>query len=658
MKKLLTLALICLFHMGFSQKPPAKFGGVSKEEVEMKVYEADTSAAAVKLLDYGESQISYNQAVGFTLTFDRLIRIKILKKDGYDWANHEIPLYSQGSSDEKVVSLKAITYNLVDGKVVETKLKKDGIFDEKRTDNLNIRKITMPDVKEGSVVEIAYSVSSDFWTNLEDWAFQTSIPIIWSEYRVRIPEYFSYDKYMQGYVGLAVRDETSMPITITVDSRDNQILNLQEDRMRYVAKDVPAFKEEPFITTPKDYISRINFELAYVKMPNQPIKAYLGTWDDINKTYWEDTEFGGQINGNNFLKSTVSEITAGQTAPEQKIGAIYNYVKQNVSWDGNYRKYVSTPLKKVLDEKKGSSAEINFLLASMLEKAGFDVSPVLVSTRNHGFVRQSIPVASQFNNVICLVRVDGKSILLDASSRYLPAGVLPENCLNGNGLVISKTGYSWAPLESLTKSKVVVTSMFTLSEDESLVGKVGYERTGYDAQRNRNRYFVDGEEKYLKDLSDSREWEITKSEFINAKEIDMPFKEEHEFQIQDNITSSADILYIDPFISGKMEENVFKLEERAYPVDFGSPFERTYLVKVTIPDGYEVEELPESKLFMLPDKGARYVYSANRIGNAINITSTLQVNKSIFAQTEYPNLREFYNQIVAKQSEMIVLKKK
>jgi hypothetical protein len=36
----------------------------------------------------------------------------------------------------------------------------------------------------------------------------------------------------------------------------------------------------------------------------------------------------------------------------------------------------------------------------------------------------------------------------------------------------------------------------------------------------------------------------------------------------------------------------------------------------------------------------------------------MSINKTLFAQDEYPNLREFYNQVVAKQDEQIVLKKK
>ncbi len=657
MKNLLTLALVCLITISYAQKPPAKFGGVSKEEVAMNVYEQDTSAAAVKLMDFGESLMSYNQTVGFTLTFDRLIRIKILKKEGYDWANLEIPLYHQGSRDEKVIALKGITYNLVDGKVVETKLRKDGIFDEKRDENVNLHKVTMPDVQEGSVIEIAYTVSSEFWTNLEDWSFQTTIPVVWSEYRLRIPEYFSYDKYMQGYIGLAEKEETSAPINFVLDSRSNETLSLQEKRMRYVAKNVPAFKPEPFITTASDYLSQINFELAYVRLPNQPIKPYMGTWDDICKTFWEDTEFGGQIKGNNFLKSTVAEITAGLTSPEQKIGAIYSYVKQNVSWDGTYRRYVATPLRKVLEEKKGSTAEINFLLASMLEKADFEVYPVLLSTRSHGFLREGIPVASQFNNVICMVKIEGKQLLLDASVKYLPAGILPQNCLNGTGLVVSKERASWVKLETSTRSKVLVSAEFTIT-DELLKGKIGFERTGYDAQKYRYQYFVDGEEKYLESLNKAKQWEISESVFVDAKEIEMPFKEEHQFELSDRLTSAGDMYYVDPFITEKMEENIFKLENREYPVNFGSPFEKIYMAKITIPEGYEVDELPESKVLMLPENGARYIYSVSQIGNDINIMSNLSVNKSIFNQMEYPNLREFYNQVVAKQAELVVLKKK
>lgn len=60
----------------------------------------------------------------------------------------------------------------------------------------------------------------------------------------------------------------------------------------------------------------------------------------------------------------------------------------------------------------------------------------------------------------------------------------------------------------------------------------------------------------------------------------------------------------------------------------------------------------------MPENAARYTYSVAQNGNIISLTSMFHINKSLFTQLEYPYLREFYNQVVAKQAEQIVLKKK
>lgn len=77
-----------------------------------------------------------------------------------------------------------------------------------------------------------------------------------------------------------------------------------------------------------------------------------------------------------------------------------------------------------------------------------------------------------------------------------------------------------------------------------------------------------------------------------------------------------------------------------------------------MPDGYQVDELPQAKVLSLPSNTGRFTYSVTQAGNLLNVISNFQINKSIFTQEEYPGLREFYNQVVAKQAEQIVLKKK
>ena len=216
----LGLQLALLFHVVLAQKPPVKFGEVTKEELMMTAYDKDSSAAAVILADYGTSAIIYRQNIGFSLDFERTTRIKILTKDGLKWGDFSVPLYKKGNVDEKISALKAITYNLEDGKIVESKLKNDGIFKENADANHDFIKFTCPNVREGSVIEVTYKVNTpaEFLFNFQDWYFQSTIPTVVSEYRAQIPEYFMYDKYTQGYISLSVADETREPNTIRLTS--------------------------------------------------------------------------------------------------------------------------------------------------------------------------------------------------------------------------------------------------------------------------------------------------------------------------------------------------------------------------------------------------------------------------------------------------------
>lgn len=656
-----------------AQKPPLKFGDVSLEEVKMDRYEPDSSAAAVVLADYGESEVQYNQSQGFVLLFERTKRTKILTKDGYDHGNFEILLYT-GNPEyrEKLSGLKVVTYNLVDGKIAETKASNDAIFQESYNEDFDLVKVAAPNVKEGSVIEITYKIQSQYIINLQDWQFQSTIPVVWSEYRTRIPDFFKYEKYMQGYIVAHIHEEKTIPKTLTLNYKsrtggagfsaavtnyEQEKINYNEQYLRLVAKDVPAFKPEPFITTYKDYISEINYELAYVKFPNKPIEPVMGTWDDISKKLWEHSKFGGEVKGNGFLGKIVEPLTAGAATPEAKIAAIHSYVKKNISWDGRYRFLSGGSLKKVLDEHKGSSADINLTLVSMLTKAGFKAYPVLISTRDHGFVRTSSPVLGQFNYTICVVELDGKQVLLDATSKSLPAGVLPKHCLNGQGLVVNGQSSAWVALDSHIKSRSVAEAELHVDEEGEITYTVKRVLEGYPAFTNRASYLNNGEEEYVKEFLAGRPWTITKKQFENTDNISEPFREIYQIEADDQVTAAGDVLYISPVLLHREADNPFKLEQREYPVDFGNPFEKVLTFKLKVPAGYQVDEIPASKMFVLPGNTARYLFSSNVNGDIVTVTSMLTINKAIYTQLEYPNLREFYNQVVAKQAEQIILKK-
>ncbi len=644
MKRRILLALVLAAPFAtLSQKSPVKFGKVTMDELKMTRYEKDSAASAVVLVDYGEAYISLG-ATSASLTFERQVRIKILRKDGVSWADVSIPLMDIGTSEENISGLKAVAYNLENGEIVESKLEKDGIFKEKFNKNINLLKFSIPNAKEGSVLEFTYRINSDFLTNFPNWQFQYKIPVAHSEYWAIIPEVFTFQKYMQGYVS-ATHYEIK-PISGT----------LQAQGHHWIIKDVPAFKEEPYMTSDTDYLSRVNFALSHFSPPGSYVREIMGSWEKMNSNFLEHDRFGGTITGSGFLKKTVDEITAGMSEPEQKIAAIHNYVRQNIEWNGN-KDFLADPVREIIERRKGSSGDINLTLASMLEKAGIPVSMVLLSTRDHGFIRREYPMQRQFNYAVCEVQIGDKLVMLDATQRNLPAHILPERCLNQVGFRISKTNSGWVEIKPSAKSRTVVSANLTLDPSGELSGVLSYTLGGYDAGKMRAAYFSKGEAEYLKSALEPT-WQIENSTFEGIKDLEAPVKTKHELTIPEHAVVAGDLIYISPFVTERIEENPFKREVREYPVDFGSPIEKTYICQLTIPEGYEIDEMPQSKIFMLPGNTARFLYNAGQTGSMITVTSTLQINRNLFLQTEYPNLREFYNQVVAKEAEQIVLKKK
>ena len=108
------------------------------------------------------------------------------------------------------------------------------------------------------------------------------------------------------------------------------------------------------------------------------------------------------------------------------------------------------------------------------------------------------------------------------------------------------------------------------------------------------------------------------------------------------------------------KENPFKNPDRKFPVDFGTSIEENFVGMFTLPVGYVVEEMPKGIRVNLPEDGGKFTYivSSSPEENKIVITSKILLKKSSYYAEEYEGLRKFYDQIVQKHAEQIVLKKK
>lgn len=662
---------LCVFLcIAFAQAQDFKFGKVSKAEIEEIKHPLEPDANAAMLYNKVHTEIRYIQRQGFVVETSVHRRIKIYNKEGFDWANHEVRLYRQKSTREKVSDLRGYTYNLEDGKVKKTKLKSDGIFKENASDYIDIEKITMPNIKEGSVIEYEYKFTSPFFADINEYKFQYEIPLNKIEVTFEAPEYHTFKKHYKGYY-LLKPEESSVTKQIILRSKTRgdggfsaTRTTFHEDKIdvgynisEFSLENVPALKEEKYVSNINNYRSTVKFELIQIAMPNEPVQFNARSWDDIVRTIYRSEGFGEQLTKSSYFKTDLDALIAGESNEMVKAAKIYNYVQNRVKWNGSYGKYADAGVRKAYKEKTGNVADMNLMLTAMLRYAGIQANPVLLSTRGHGI--HMFPTMNGFNYVITAIEVENAVILLDATNYYGEPNVLPMRALNWIGRLVRADG-SWTQISLMPKKSAVQTTTMnvTLEDSGDISGKQRTQFTSHNALSFRNIHTNIDEEEYLEKLENAiGDIEIEEYSVKNVPNIGKPILESYAFSKESQAEVIGDKLYFSPLLYMATTENPFKAEKRIYPVDFGYPWKRKVMMNINIPEGYEIESIPEIATVRLPDNLGSYAFKITKTPTGISVVVLKEINSAVIPSDKYDSLRELYRILVEKEKEKVVLKK-
>lgn len=663
------LLVFLLLSITFVHTQEFKFGKVSKAELEETKHPLEADANAAMLYNKIHTDIRYIQRKGFVVETTVYRRIKIYNKDGFSWANHEIRLFRQNTTREKVNGLKGYTYNLVDGKVKKTKLRSDGIFTENVSDNIDLEKITMPNIKEGSVIEYEYKFLSPYVGDINEYLFQYNIPLNKIDVTFETPMYYTFKRHYKGYY-MIKPEESALTKQIIFRSKTRSTravgrqttfhedkLDVEYNKIKFNLENVPALKEEKYVSNINNYRSAVKFELIQVEMPNEPVQYNARSWDDIVRTIYRSENFGEQLAKNSYFKEDIDALIEGESSMMVRAAKIYNYVQNKVKWNGNYGKYTDVGVRKAYKEKTGNVADMNLMLTAMLRYAGVDANPVLLSTRQHGI--HMFPTLNGFNYVITAIEVENAVILLDATNYYGEPNILPMRALNWIGRLVRKDG-SWTQISLMPKKSALETTTMniTLNETGDIEGKQRTQFTSHNALSFRNAYASVDEEDYLERLENSiGDIEIEEYSVKNVASIGKPILESYSFSKEAQAEVIGDKLYFSPLLYLATTENPFKTEERIYPVDFGYPWKRKVMMNINIPDGYEIESLPEIATVRLPDNLGAYTFKITKTPTGISIVMLKEINSAVIPSDKYGSLRELYRILVEKEKEKVVLKK-
>ncbi|WP_298884337.1 DUF3857 domain-containing protein [uncultured Polaribacter sp.] len=649
MKKLTLLVLLISQFTIFAQD--YKFGKVSKEELKEKFHPLDSTADAAYLYRKRRTSYSYINGVGFQLVTEIHERVKIYTKEGFEMATKSVAYYNPDSGEtESVSSIKGYSFSLVDGKVVKDKLTKKSIFKEKKNKSYSIKKITMPNIKIGTVIELKYKLFSPYTNSIDDLEFQFGIPVKKLDYNIEIPEYFIFNKRSKGFY--------NVPMKKTAKNGTIGSLNYRIDVFGFEGGNIPALKnDEPFISSIYNYRGGMKFELTQTNFSSLQgsIKTFSNSWEDVSKQIFKSSRFGEELNKKSYYKDDLQSIVGNITSEKEKVVAVFQFVKSKIKWNGNNSKYTEKGVRKAFKERVGNVADINLMLTSMLRSSGLKANPVLVSTRKNGV--PLFPTLNGFNYVISMVDfTDGTSVLLDATEPYSLPNILPARTLNWSGRKVTKEGISsWVKLTSTKHAIEDNNLMVKISDDMIVEGLFRTKFINLSALnfRKNNNHIKD--ESLITKLEERYNIEIDDYKVVNKDKITTPIVRNVKFISEDLIEEINGKIYIEPSLFLTVDKNPFKLVDRKFPVDFATPWKESNRVFISIPQGYKIEQLPKPLAIGLPDNLGVFKYQIMQSGNKIRVTSILQFNNGIIAPQYYSALKDFYSQLVKKQTEKIVL---
>jgi hypothetical protein len=650
-KQTLTFLLVFTSSIIFAQKEIPSFGKIDKEDLLLRQCEFDKDAEAYKLFNSGD--VHY-QIIGekFTIITDRRTRIKILKEKGLDEANIKIPFYSK-LNYETIKNISAVTYNLDSTGNIVTKLDKASVYIKKINNQRSEVSFTMPNVKVGSVIEFKYTDEKKSIENVDDWYFQDDIPTRYSMYRILIPSIFRFATQVLAYQQVETKDKVVNDNILYNAS----VISERSEEKSFILRDIPALHDEPYMGAEKDYLQRVVSQLGRIIYPSGEVEEVMSNWTKLTTTLMDDEDFGAQLKKNLPHTKPLDDSLKMVTGDYNKMILIYNYVRKNMNWNGSENIYSSQGIKSAWDKKSGSNSELNFILISLLRDAGIKAFPLLVSTKDNGTVNTIYPFLDQFNNTMTCVMIGDNKYFLNAADKYNPAYLIPYDVLDNEGFIVDNQYGGWVKLSNpKDKWRNIVSVFAQITPDAVMKGKATIYSYGYSKNPRVKKWIEDKssyDDYFTKEFTGIK---VSNIEIKNEAVDSLPLEQKLEFSMP--VNSSGEYNYFTINLFQDLEKNPFIADDRKTDIDFNYP--RSYMIvgKISIPDGYEFDDLPKNIKMIMPDSSITLERLVQAESSDINFRISLDFAKSYYPAKNYSFLQEFYKKLFSTLNEQIVIKKK
>ncbi|MEO0899562.1 MAG: DUF3857 domain-containing protein [Bacteroidota bacterium] len=676
-KQLLSIWVwICLFSglQAVAQLPYVEpFGTVSYEDFDREPLDQFQESDAVILLNF--RAVSFKPTTNIPVVeYYHLKRYKILTEKGRKIAEQMISL---NPYEESMGTIKAATYRLnPQGNIVSYRVKRNRIKKDKISKSRVDYKFNLPVVRVGSIVEVAYIIQKKRYDELKSWEFQANYPVLRAEHHAYLPSAFDFTRLLNGNVEGISAVKIPYRTTVTgfttstrsIPFRANPTPNRINPNVFFgqheilVLDNLPPKKRERFSPDELTFTPRVSYKLVrdwfFGRGGQKAFKGWGDLYSFVNKQY-SAKKLKADVDEMNRIVER--QLTGKRNLTDREIvEAVYNTVQKRVRWDSSLN-VVPTRLGEKWEKRKADGTSINLMAYHVLLEQGIQAYPILISTLDHGEVRTDAPILDQFNHVLVGAMADDEMLLLDLVNGQTNLDLLPKRDLNQLGFMIGEQGYRWVPLRFQNPAIRYTYSRFELDANGSLKGEI--------EEKHRKQSMADAEVQLAQVNNDlSSYWKDnqipdnggTALLAFDKKENFLPetLSLSCEMKTEAFTEKSEEVMIIKPMLIRQIKENPFTQENRLTPVDLTHPLRESHLLGLIIPDGYEVAQAPTPVKVVLPNNGGTFIYNFTQLGNIIHVSSSIFLNQTLFLPREYPSLKQFFELVVSKHEEDIILVKK
>jgi Domain of Unknown Function with PDB structure (DUF3857)/Transglutaminase-like superfamily len=518
--------------------------------------------------------------------------------------------------------------------------------------------LRIPAPDPGNIVGYEYEVESNPLVLMHDWDFQHSVPVREAHYSLHLPPGWEYKESFLNY-----------PEVKPTQSGTGQ--------WDWTVTDVKAIREEEQMPPWKGLAGKM---IVYFLPPGGPGNRGFSDWRQMGTWYW-NLEVD-RVVASDEIRKKVTDLTSSARTPVEKMHLLAAFVQNDIRYVaielgiGGWQPH---PASAIFSNRYGDCKDKTNLFRSMLHEIGIESYVVAINTVR-GSVTPQTPAYHGFNHEITAIKLPdnledptliavvqhpklGKLLFFDPTDEVTPFGQIRGHLQANYGLLVTLAGGELVelPKQASAMNSIRRTGKLSIDALGNLHGDVEETRLGDRAASERWRLrSVTTDRDRIKPIESLlagslSNFQILKASVVNLSHPDRPFGFNYSFVADSYAKNAGGLLLLRPRVLGIKAEGILETKEpRQYPIEFGGPVLDTDNFEITLPPGYEVDDLPPP---VDADFGFASYHSKTEVkGNVLAYSRTFEIKELSVPVSRAPELKKFYRIIASDERNTAILK--